>query len=173
MNNPVTSISPHMSHPQPMSLQFHFPPRLGHKTLCKKQKYFALHEHKTLCFQFRAKIYCFAWIIKHFALCLCSGSIAIKMRFSLRSPPPASDQTIVQKKKKRQARKVWNSILSGSTCKRNKKKKRQARKVEIVDAPTCKIIEKKREKLENSGWCNSYLLSQGRQWSTVDQHVTN
>ena len=150
MNSPVTSISPHMSHPQPMSLQFHFPPRLGHKTLCKRQKYFALNEHKTLCFQFRAKIYPFAWIIKHFPLCLCSGSIAIKMRFSLRSPPPASDQTIVQKKKKR-----------------------QARKVEIVDAPTCKIIEKKREKLENSGWCNSYLLSQGRQWSTVDQHVTN
>jgi len=49
-----------MSHPQPMSLQFHFPPRLGHKTLRKKQKYFALQKHKTLCFQFKAKIYRFA-----------------------------------------------------------------------------------------------------------------
>ena len=66
--------------------------------------------HKTLCIVFVFKEHC------------------DQNAFQFTVTAPASDQTIVQKKKKR-----------------------QARKVEIVDAPTCKIIEKKREKLENSG----------------------
>ena len=79
-------------------------------------------------------------------------------------PPPASDQTIVpaptckrKKKKKRQARKVWKSILSGSTSKR---KKKQARKVRMMQ----KLPFVTRSPMVNSGspTCDKLVTTQSQ-----------